>query len=805
MKRKFFTLLLCGFIGTVVMAQEVRTGGIKKTDVAPEVDGVIDDVWATANTYSVDQPFQKETPTLGEAGTTTWKALWTDDGVFILVTVTDDDFYPGYKNNDAGTDWKYDKPEIYFDVNSEKKDGIGGGGGKGHYQFAPGFGDGSKNDGTPTTGTDGVKYAFKVTEPNYVGEYFIPFSKLLDKDGNDIDVFSPIGFDVSVIDGDSNAPGVRQRAVWSNIGAINESYGNMDDCALVTLDPFPLEGNVVKKAATAPIVDGVVDAIWSTSNVFNIDKPFQNNKPTLGESGTTTWKALWNEDGVYIIVQVNDDEFYAGYMNNDGSDWKYDKPELYFDVNAIKQDGVGTGSGKGHYQVSPGFGDGSKNDGTSSTGSDGVSYAFKVTDPTYVGEYFIPWSKFVDKDGVDFDKSTPMGFDVTVIDGEKGTAPAIFNRAVWSNIGAINESYGNMDDCETIVFEGTQNSVLVDAVTVSGGTITTDNGTLQLTYSLLPANATNKKVKWSVVNGTGQAKITADGLLTGLTNGTVTVSVAAKDGGYSVGTAIVTISGQKITQDDIWNSFNLITNFNFTEDENGLKNWNGWKDYGGMAAGATDPVVEDGVCVMQSAIANEGTWWHYQHNQEPMTMPEAFVPYTMKFKMWASQPDQPAFVVFEDTANDTQKLGASPDPEAQNGRTEWRMNISDKPTWYTLHVTFDKLVSNTVVKAAFMLSLSNATFYLDSVLVVKDADLLLSTKELVANTIKVYPNPVQTELTVTTISVVNSKVSVYNAVGQKLIEKIANGTQVKFDVANLRKGMYFIRFSDGSSQKFIKQ
>jgi len=33
---------------------------------------------------------------------------------------------------------------------------------------------------------------------------------------------------------------------------------------------------------------------------------------------------------------------------------------------------------------------------------------------------------------------------------------------------------------------------------------------------------------------------------------------------------------------------------------------------------------------------------------------------------------------------------------------------------------------------------------------------------------------------------------------------LAIGNIAKFDVSSLRKGMYFVRLSDGSSQKFIK-
>ncbi len=73
------------------------------------------------------------------------------------------------------------------------------------------------------------------------------------------------------------------------------------------------------------------------------------------------------------------------------------------------------------------------------------------------------------------------------------------------------------------------------------------------------------------------------------------------------------------------------------------------------------------------------------------------------------------------------------------------------------------------------------------------------------NKVKLYPNPVQTELTVSRIASANSKILIYNVVGEKLIEKTAIGTQVKFDVSNLRKGIYFARFADGNSMKFIKQ
>ena len=78
-------------------------------------------------------------------------------------------------------------------------------------------------------------------------------------------------------------------------------------------------------------------------------------------------------------------------------------------------------------------------------------------------------------------------------------------------------------------------------VTGAGGnkTVAVD-GTLLMTASVLPADATNKNVVWSVVAGTGTAEISPAGLLTGKTAGTVTVKATQ---GSIVGELVVTVTG----------------------------------------------------------------------------------------------------------------------------------------------------------------------------------------------------------------------------------------------------------------------
>ena len=68
-------------------------------------------------------------------------------------------------------------------------------------------------------------------------------------------------------------------------------------------------------------------------------------------------------------------------------------------------------------------------------------------------------------------------------------------------------------------------------VTVTGAgsatTITVDNGTLQMSAHIDPHDATDQSVVWSVTNGTGSATISATGLLTAVSDGTVTVKATA--------------------------------------------------------------------------------------------------------------------------------------------------------------------------------------------------------------------------------------------------------------------------------------
>lgn len=84
-------------------------------------------------------------------------------------------------------------------------------------------------------------------------------------------------------------------------------------------------------------------------------------------------------------------------------------------------------------------------------------------------------------------------------------------------------------------------------------------------------------------------------------------------------------------------------------------------------------------------------------------------------------------------------------------------------------------------------------------LVVNSADELSESKKTL-----LYPNPVQNELTISGIPKAVSVIAIYDAVGKKLIEKVVKETQVIVDVSKFQRGIHFVKFPDGSSEKFVK-
>ena len=546
------------------------------------------------------------------------------------------------------------------------------------------------------------------------------------------------------------------------------------------------------KVSAAPEIDGVVDEIWAEATVYNIDKPFQSEVPTLGESGETTWQGVWTEDGVFILLKVTDDAFLPSAAGQNS--WEYDKPEIYLDVNFVLEDGIGGGGGKGHYQVAPGFTDG-KNDGTPITTTEGivgVIYAFMVDGPNYIAEYFIPLNKLLDEEGNQVDLTNTIGFDVTIIDRDPDDTAR--KRAVWANVGAINESYSNMNDAGHVTFEGAEPLVDIESIAITGATvITADNGTIQFSAAIIPVDAT-QPYKWIVTNGTGQATISTEGLVTAQRDGTVMVKATSADGIVNSNEITATISNQTVTHFES----SYIKDGNFTMGTGTAPSlvWQG----GAM--------VENGVLTITNTNATPGpdpwSWTVGQTINIPESMKD--LPFVLQFKAWADEP-RIFDVDIEHGPTSYSRFGDSTDPRADQAHSQWRLDLTTEPQVFTLEITnFSRMEPlPQVQKFNLFAGMALAKVYVDSVFLVTKDDFVLPARQIANSINKVYPNPVGNgNALFVELSKVNTKVAIYNAVGQKLMEKVATGNLVKFDVSSLRQGMYFVKLSDGSIQKFVR-
>lgn len=312
-------------------------------------------------------------------------------------------------------------------------------------------------------------------------------------------------------------------------------------------------------------------------------------------------------------------------------------------------------------------------------------------------------------------------------------------------------------------------------------TITEDNGTLQMLSTITPAEA-DPRVTWTVFNETGDARISPTGLLTALKDGLVTVQVTTADG-YLWETMNISISGQNYT----WDERNYIPNGDFSRPGD-------W--FGNLS-------VENGVAhlapIQVYETAREAPVWNF-----------TTIPYTKKdmnfifsFKMWAAKERSINITLFDKKFG---PYGISTDVESVGGQSEWTIDyIPTQPTWFTFHVTFPNMPEDCTQDLNFNVGLSEAIVYLDSVSLMTVEDYVLNIPMKSTNYLKVYPNPVSSgsELTVS-LSKENESVSIFNTLGQKVMEKNADGNIARFNVSSLTNGIYLVRLKDGTNAKFVK-
>jgi len=149
----------------------------------------------------------------------------------------------------------------------------------------------------------------------------------------------------------------------------------------------------------------------------------------------------------------------------------------------------------------------------------------------------------------------------------------------------------------------TEPEVLVTQITVSsaGGATEIETGeTLQFSAQVLPSDATNKSVTWSVTNQTGTATITQTGLLTATSAGTVNVVATAQDGSGVTGSKQLTITEPEV----------LVTQITVTSE-------------GGLTEIETGETLQYSAQVLPSDATNKSVAWSVTNQTGTATITQA--------------------------------------------------------------------------------------------------------------------------------------------------------------------------------------
>ncbi|GEN57121.1 hypothetical protein GCM10012290_17660 [Halolactibacillus alkaliphilus] len=161
----------------------------------------------------------------------------------------------------------------------------------------------------------------------------------------------------------------------------------------------------------SPVVDGVEDHIWQDALTLSIDR-FQQ----AWQTATGVAKLLWDDDFLYVLVKVTDDQLDTSSANP----WEQDSVELFLDQTNSKVPNYQAAAGIGQYRVNI------HNDQSFGSGEvyDGFESAVTVSGTSYTVEMAVPFSAITPE------SEAIIGFDLQINDGKDGARAGV---ATWND------------------------------------------------------------------------------------------------------------------------------------------------------------------------------------------------------------------------------------------------------------------------------------------------------------------------------------------------------------------------------------
>ena len=204
----------------------------------PIIDGLANDsIWKTVPINKIERLFANDstewntTIPLNEDMSGYWQAVWSPEGLYILVKTESDDTIPVLMSN--GASWEQERIQIYFDLSIDSlQDGNGNKQDQTYHPIIDVTRYATANQ--EIAGFAGSKMAIAVN-PNYSGvsEFYVPWSALKTRANVPYipSSIEPLGFDVILVDNDGpKNPPARTRRLWCSFADpyfIGDSIGRI--------------------------------------------------------------------------------------------------------------------------------------------------------------------------------------------------------------------------------------------------------------------------------------------------------------------------------------------------------------------------------------------------------------------------------------------------------------------------------------------------------------------------------------------------------------------------------------------------